>query len=166
MPRCESFPFAAGPDARVLVVGSMPGIASLNAGQYYAHPRNAFWPIVYSLWLEEAAADYGERIAFAIRHRIALWDVARVCEREGSLDTAMRAVEYNDFDRLFAFASGIHTVLCNGGTAHTLLLRSGRLRAGLRVEKLPSTSPAYTLSIDRKRAAWAILRRAAEEEKR
>ena len=164
MPRCESFPFAAERDARVLVVGSMPGIASLTAGQYYAHPRNAFWPIVFSLWQEEAPADYGERLAFLLSRRVALWDVARACEREGSLDTAMRAVEYNDFDRLFSFAPGIRTVLCNGGTAHALFLRSKWAQVGLRIEKLPSTSPAYTLPFEKKRAAWAILREAAEEE--
>ena len=165
MPRCESFPFAADGDARVLVLGSMPGVASLRAGQYYAHPRNAFWPIVFSLWGERTAADYAQRLAFARARRIALWDAARACEREGSLDTALRGVEFNDFAALFAVAPGIRTVLCNGGAAHALFLKSGFARGrDLCVYKMPSTSPAYTLPFEEKRAAWQRLRSAAEEE--
>lgn len=165
MPRCESFPFVADGDARVLVLGSMPGIASLRAGQYYAHPSNAFWPIVFSLWNEELASDYARRLAFARAHRIALWDAARACEREGSLDTAMRSVEFNDFAALFAFAPGIHTVLCNGAAAHALFLKSGFAQGkGLCVYKMPSTSPAYTRPFEEKRVAWQRLRSAAEEE--
>lgn len=162
--RCEGFPFEAGADARVLVLGSMPGIASLRAGQYYAHPRNAFWPIVFSLWDAPLAADYAQRLAFARAHRIALWDAAHTCEREGSLDADMRRAEPNDFDGLMALAPGIRTVLCNGAASHAIVMRSGfPARYGLRVLRMPSTSPAHTMPFEQKRAAWRVLREAAEE---
>ncbi|MDR0897622.1 MAG: DNA-deoxyinosine glycosylase [Oscillospiraceae bacterium] len=160
-----SFPPVADADSRVLVLGSMPGVASLVAGQYYAHPRNAFWPLVYGLWDDAPAADYASRLAFLQAHRIALWDAARTCLREGSGDAAIREALPNDLPALFARHPGIHTICCNGQTAAALLLRllPGACE-GRAVLRLPSTSPAYTLPFETKLAAWRALREAAERE--
>ena len=151
--RCESFPPIAAPDARALIVGSMPSVKSLAEAQYYAHPRNAFWPMLFELFGEPFTADYAARRALICAHSLALWDAAATCEREGSLDSAMRAVAYNDFPALYAKCPNIRTVLCNGATAHALFLKSGAA-GDRRVLRLPSTSPAYTMPWEKKLAAW------------
>ncbi|MDR0929912.1 MAG: DNA-deoxyinosine glycosylase [Oscillospiraceae bacterium] len=164
-PLCTSFAPVADAASRVLVLGSMPGVASLAAGQYYAHPRNAFWPLVYALWGEDAPADYPARLAFLRAHRIALWDVARTCLREGSGDAAIHAAQPNGLPALFAHCPGIHTICCNGQTAAALLARLLPGACGARtILRMPSTSPAYTLPFDTKLAAWRALREAAERE--
>ena len=164
MERIEGYAPVADANSRLLVLGTMPSVESLRAGFYYANPRNAFWPIVFSLWDAPLAADYAQRLAFARAHRIALWDAAHTCEREGSLDADMRRAEPNDFDGLMALAPGIRTVLCNGAASHAIVMRSGfPARYGLRVLRMPSTSPAHTMPFEQKRAAWRALREAAEE---
>lgn len=151
--RCESFEPVFAPDARVMIVGTMPSVQSLAHAQYYAHPRNAFWPILFDFFGEMPHNDYERKKALIRAHGLALWDAAACCEREGSLDSAMRGVVFNDFPSLYARCPGIEAVLCNGGTAHALFLRSGF--AGNRtVVRLPSTSPAYTLPYEKKREAW------------
>ena len=150
---CQSFEPVFAPDARVLIVGSMPSVKSLSDQQYYAHPRNAFWPILFEIFGREKTADYEEKKRLITENGLALWDAARSCEREGSLDSDMREITYNDFAALFEECPQIHTVLCNGGTAHRLFLRSG-YAGERRVIRLPSTSPAYTMAFDKKLAAW------------
>lgn len=136
-----------------MIVGSMPSVKSLERAQYYAHPRNAFWPILFDVFRREYTQDYEVKKNLIRRSALALWDAAGVCEREGSLDSNMRDVVYNDFDSLYARCPGIHTVLCNGGTAHNLFLKSGA--AGERtVIRMPSTSPAYTMAYERKLEIW------------
>ncbi len=150
---CRSFPPVFAADARVLIVGSMPSVKSLADAQYYAHPRNAFWPILFDIFGREKTDDYAQKKRLIVENRLALWDAARECEREGSLDSDMRDIVYNDFAALFEACPQIHTVLCNGGTAYKLFLKSGY--AGDRaVIRLPSTSPAYTMAFDKKLAAW------------
>lgn len=141
------------PDARVMIVGSMPSVKSLADSQYYAHPRNAFWPILFEVFGVEPTRDYEAKKELILSHGLALWDAASVCEREGSLDSAMRGVQYNDFAALYERCPNIHTVLCNGGTAHALFLKSG-FAGGRRVIRMPSTSPAYTMAYGRKLEAW------------
>lgn len=149
---CQSFePIFTG-QSRVLILGSMPGIASLTAAQYYAHPRNAFWPILFDYFGEPFSLLYDDRCALIRRHALALWDNCRTCQREGSLDTAIHDVKYNDFDRIFD-ACRIACVLCNGQKAYSLFRRSGAAD-GRDVRCLPSTSPAYTLPYEDKRRIW------------
>ena len=94
-----------------------------------------------------------EKKALIRAHGLALWDAAAACEREGSLDSRMRGIVYNDFDALYRECPGIHTVLCNGGTAHSLLIRAGA--AGeRRICRMPSTSPAYTMPFEEKKRIW------------
>ena len=147
------------PQARVMIVGSMPSVKSLADAQYYAHPRNAFWPILFEVFDEEPSSDYEAKKDLIRKNGLALWDVAGICEREGSLDSAMRDIQFNDFASLFEMCPGIHTVLCNGGTAHSLFLKSG-FAGSRQVLRLPSTSPAYTMGYAKKLATW----RAALEE--
>jgi hypoxanthine-DNA glycosylase len=113
------FPPIAGPDARVLVLGSMPGVRSLAAGQYYANPQNAFWPILGQLFAWESGLDYATRTALLLRTRIALWDVLQAAERPGSLDAAIVAgsERANDFAAFFAAHPAIHSVFFNGTKA-------------------------------------------------
>ena len=150
---CVCLPPAYRSDARLLVLGSMPGCVSLERAQYYAHPRNAFWPILFDVFGETPTSDYERKKALIRAHGLALWDAAACCEREGSLDSAMRDVRYNDFQALYAQCPGIATVLCNGGTAHALFVKSGAAGAR-RVVRMPSTSPAYTLPFGQKLAIW------------
>ena len=103
----------------------MPSVKSLEDAQYYAHPRNAFWPILFDIFGETPSCDYERKKALIREHGLALWDAAAMCEREGSLDSNMRGVVYNDFGRLYAKCPHIQTVLCNGATAHKLFIQSG-----------------------------------------
>lgn len=150
---CRSFEPVYVPDARVLIVGSMPSVKSLADSQYYAHPRNAFWPILFDVFGVEYTQDYGAKKELIRKNRLALWDVAGICEREGSLDSNMKDVQFNDFASLYAACPDIHTVLCNGGTAHSLFMKSG-FAGDRRAIRLPSTSPAYTMAYEKKLAAW------------
>ena len=153
--RITAFAPVARPDARVLVLGSMPSVESLNQGFYYAHPRNAFWRVMADVFMEPFPVDIPARIALLQRHQIALWDVLESCERRGSLDSAIRQPRPNDFSALFQRCPGIGRILFNGGTAERLFMKYGRDWLDDRAcARLPSTSPAYTLSYERKLALW------------
>jgi hypoxanthine-DNA glycosylase len=143
----------------------MPGVASLRAGQYYAHPRNAFWPLMQALFAVPAAAPYATRIADLGESGVALWDVLAECERPGSLDSAIApgSVSVNDIAGLLTSHRGLGVVALNGGTAARLFDRHvwpalGERRTTLRVLRLPSTSPAHAArSFAQKAEAWATL---------
>ena len=150
---CRSFEPVLTPDARVMIVGSVPSVKSLADAQYYAHPRNAFWPILFDIWGVVPHNDYERKKAMLCEHGVALWDAAACCEREGSLDSSMRGVVYNDFSRVYAVCPRIGVVLCNGGTAFSLFMRSG-FAGERRVLRMPSTSPAYTMPYEEKRRVW------------
>ena len=150
---CRSFEPVFAPQARVLIVGSMPSVKSLADSEYYAHPRNAFWPVMFDTFGIEPTRDYEAKKALIRENGLALWDVAEACEREGSLDSNMRDIQYNDFAQLFECCPHIHTVLCNGGTAYSLFVKSGSA-GDRRIYRMPSTSPAYTMSYARKLEIW------------
>jgi hypoxanthine-DNA glycosylase len=154
LPRLLGLAPVASRDARLLVLGSFPGAASLAAQQYYAHPRNQFWPIVGALWgVDMAAWPYRRRIAEARRRGLAIWDVYAACRREGSLDSAIEAAEPNDIAALARRLPHLAAIAHNGGES----ARSARLTAalGLPVLRLPSTSPAHaSWSFERKLGAW------------
>ena len=150
---CQSFAPVVSEHPRVLILGSMPGVASLNAGQYYAHPRNAFWPILFAAFDRPFSQDYETRCRLIREQELALWDVARSCIREGSLDADMKCVAYNPLDVFLQQYPDIRTVLCNGNTAFTLFRKSGAGKDRC-VLRMPSTSPAYTIPYSRKEEAW------------
>jgi hypoxanthine-DNA glycosylase len=139
---------------RLVVLGSFPGTASLLAQQYYAHPRNQFWPILSALWgVDLTALAYRQRLAELRRRGLGLWDVYASCRREGSLDSAIRHAQHNDLASLRQRAPGLRAVAHNGAES----ARSAALTAalGVPVFRLPSTSPANaSWSFERKRAAW------------
>ena len=138
----------AAPDARVLILGTFPGLRSLDAGQYYAHPQNAFWHIMGRLFAWETGLDYTARTALLMDVKVALWDVLRTADRPGSLDSAIVAGSEvpNDFVDFFARHPAIRTVFFNGAKAQSLFERHVLLTlspaSDLRFVRLPSTSPA------------------------
>lgn len=142
---------------RVLILGSFPGAASLAAGQYYAHPRNALWPILSALTGDNLVAlPYAERLNRLLSHRIGLWDVLGACQREGSLDGAIRQPAANDFARLRERCPQLATVGFNGQTSGKFAPQFAQ--AGYRTVVLPSTSPAHaSLSLDQKLVCWRRL---------
>lgn len=166
-----SFPPLADHHARVLILGSMPGIASLQAGQYYAHPRNAFWPIMARLLGFDVAIPYPEKVATLKSAGIALWDVLQSCQRSGSLDAAIEpaSIVANDLPAFLQAHPGIERLYFNGATAETCFRRHvvRTLPAGAPSgQRLPSTSPAHAaLSFDQKLAAWRIVMTAEIHEK-
>lgn len=161
----ESFDRSANSRARILILGSMPGVESLHRQQYYAHPRNSFWPIMQSLFGAGRELPYRRRLARLRRHGIALWDVARRCHRPGSLDASIArdSVAANDFAALFAGSPRIHSVFFNGKTAAALYERLVRPELpmewrGLNYRVLPSTSPANAmLSREQKLEQWRVV---------
>jgi len=152
----------ARPDARVLILGSMPGIASLEAQRYYAHPRNAFWPIVSELCGFDVELPYAERLECLADAGIALWDVLASCHREGSLDSDIdpATARANDFARFFVDHPHVANVFCNGGTAFRMYRQRvvrdlPAAHAALPVRQLPSTSPAHaSMKLAQKRDVW------------
>lgn len=144
-------------NTRILILGSFPGAASLSAQQYYAHPRNALWPILSALTGDDLAAlPYAERLPRLLAHRIGLWDVLGACEREGSLDSAIRKPAANDFARLRELCPALETVGFNGQTSGKFAPQFAQ--AGYRTLVLPSTSPAHAaMSFDQKLADWRKL---------
>ena len=145
-----------GRDARVLILGSFPGEASLAAQQYYAHPRNHFWSLVGAIVGESLAAmPYRTRLAALRRHRIGLWDVIVACERRGSLDGAIRNAEHGEIIRVQRAASRLALVCFNGKTAARA--EPAWRDAGYATLILPSSSPAYTRPLDEKLAHWRAM---------
>ncbi|MDB5972943.1 MAG: mismatch-specific uracil/thymine DNA-glycosylase [Hydrocarboniphaga sp.] len=163
MPYVHSFAPIAGDDARVLILGSMPGRISLEHRQYYAHPRNAFWPLMNELFGAGPDLVYTERLSRLKRQRVALWDVLKLCTREGSLDSAIveSSIECNDFAALFARCPQITRVYFNGAKAETTYQRyvAPVLQTPyIRFHRLPSTSPAHaSLSHQAKLSAWKVI---------
>jgi double-stranded uracil-DNA glycosylase len=158
--RVHSFAAIECRDAELLILGSMPGAASLAAGRYYANPHNHFWRIMGDVLGMDAAATYDERIAALVASRIALWDVLHSCEREGSLDTNIRHTTQavNDFEAFFRTHSQVRRVLLNGAKAYDTFRRHVALEnsgSALDLVRLPSTSPANaSWSYERKLEAW------------
>lgn len=140
-------------DSRVLILGSMPGVPSLKAGEYYGNPRNQFWSIMRELFGHEEWASYEEKCAFILEHRLALWDAAASCVREGSLDARIRGVQLNDFTGLFATYTNIRAVICNGKTAYAFYHKAEEADRYPCV-CMPSTSPASTMPFLAKLEQW------------
>ena len=127
--------------SRVLLLGTMPSPKSREAGFYYAHPQNRFWRVLAALWGEETPAGTQERLAFARRHHIALWDVLRACSIEGADDGSIRQPEINDLRRGLDRAD-IRAIFTTGTKAAALYRRYCLPVTGRPAIPLPSTSPA------------------------
>ena len=155
-----SFPPIEGKSARVLILGSMPGVASLNANQYYAHPQNAFWKIISTITGCPTNAGYETRIEALKQSGIALWDVLESCLRPGSLDADidMKTAEANDIAALLHRQTEIKTICFNGSAAEKIFnkrILPTLVNTHIQYIRLPSTSPAHAgMSLAEKTKIW------------
>lgn len=153
----RSFPPVADARTRLLILGSLPGDASLAAQRYYAHPQNAFWRLVGGvIGVDLVRLDYDARLQSLLAHHIGLWDVVAGAMRQGSLDGAIRQAAANDLVALVATLPNLRAIAFNGKTA----ARIGRFTlgaTGMELIDLPSSSPAYTLPFHDKAARWIRL---------
>ena len=160
----RSFPPLSNPQARVLVLGSMPGLASLRLQRYYGHPQNTFWKIVGEVLGFDPALAYELRTAALIQRGVALWDVLASCVREGSLDADIdkASVVANDFAAFFETHSQIVRVCFNGAKAESVykkhVLPQLDTSRDMQYVRLPSTSPAHAgMRLQAKAEAWRVL---------
>lgn len=163
--KVKSFDPIVSSDSKILILGSMPGNESLRQEQYYAHPQNRFWHFLYRIFEEDLDLDYPGRIAFLMEKKIALWDVFKYCEREGSLDSNIRNEEINDVAALLNKYKNIKYVFLNGGKAYEQFKK--RIMHGCKRQvpyiKLPSTSPANnSVPMEAKLNEWMQIRCALE----
>lgn len=161
MERIFSFPPLAKPGARVLILGSMPGVASLRAQQYYAHPHNQFWPIMGRILGFDPQTAYEIRCEVLVSSGLAIWDVLQSCVRPGSLDGDIdrSSIVANDFSAFFRSQPNLQKVLFNGSAAenlfHRRVLREQNIPTAIQTQRLPSTSPAHAgMRIAEKQASW------------
>ncbi|WP_332659281.1 DNA-deoxyinosine glycosylase [Brevundimonas sp.] len=145
-------------NTRLLILGSLPGDASLKAAQYYAHPQNAFWRLVGGvIGRDLSALPYPDRLEALRAAGVGLWDVIASAHRPGSLDAAIRNAEGADLNRLVETLPALRAVAFNGGTAARLGRRWLAPRPQVELIDLPSSSPAYTRPLSEKAAAWSAL---------
>lgn len=159
--------------SHILILGSMPSEESLRRQEYYANPRNQFWQIIEILFSPENREDefeqsdyargdisYAQKLEFILSNQLALWDVIAACEREGSLDSNIRSPEPNEFAELFTQYPNLRFVAFNGQKAFDIYRRKVGLdlKEGVIYQPLPSTSPANTMSLERKVDEWKILK--------
>lgn len=156
--RKASFAPVVDADTRILILGSLPGDASLAAAQYYAHPRNQFWRLLGAvLAVPLADMPYLPRLAAMQQHGVGLWDVVAEASRRGSLDSAIRDARANPLAELVAGLPALRVVAFNGQTAGKAAPQLAA--SGVPVLVLPSSSPAHTLAFDKKLQEWQALGR-------
>ena len=139
----------------VLILGTMPGIASLQQQQYYGHPRNHFWKIIAHLYnSNEIPSDYEDRKNILLQNNIALWDVLEFCEREGSLDIAIKNPIPNQILNLLLEQPSITKIIFNGKESHKLFVKYFGILENITYRIVPSTSPANTMKFETKLEHW------------
>ncbi|WP_082221310.1 DNA-deoxyinosine glycosylase [Herbaspirillum chlorophenolicum] len=158
-PLLASFPPVVARDTRTLILGSLPGAASLAVSQYYGHPRNGFWRLLSAITGDDLVAmPYQDRLQALLAHRIGLWDVVGTANRRGSLDSNMRNIVHNDLVDLLKQLPTLETIAFNGGTAERIGRKAlGEMATGYRILALPSSSPAFTLPYADKLEQWMEL---------
>ena len=171
MTQIYSFPPIENPAARVLVLGSMPGVMSLRLQQYYGHPQNAFWRVMGEVLGFDATAGYDERVRALLKRKVALWDVLASCVREGSLDSNISptGILVNDFAAFLKTHPHVQRVCFNGAKAESLyrkqVLPHLATKRVIEYLRLPSTSPAHAgTRFAEKVRAWRIVARAFDRE--
>jgi double-stranded uracil-DNA glycosylase len=153
MTRSHCFAPLLCPETRVVVLGSLPGVASLQAGQYYAHPRNQFWRLLGDvLGTSLVGLEYRDRVDILLGAGVGLWDVVASARRQGSLDAAIRDRTDNDLEAVLGGLPRLAAVAFNGKTAGRAAPRLSSL--GCALLQLPSSSPALTMPYDNKLALW------------
>lgn len=146
-------------DAKVIVLGSMPSILSLENQEYYGNPRNHFWRIIYGLFEEDIPHTYEEKIEFVKRKGIALWDTIGTCYREGSLDSSIKGEEPNNIPGFLQEYPSIKLIACNGTKSYKTLTKyfSPKMLEGRQIIQLPSSSPVpgkYNKTFEEKLEIW------------
>lgn len=151
----RSFAPLVNKDSRILILGSLPGVESLRAGQYYAYKYNHFWKIIFEIFNRgEELTDYAEKCGLLLRRGLALWDVAESAEREGSLDSRIKNLRPNDIPGLLKCCGNIQFLIFNGGFAFSAYKKCFG-KPLLPYEKVLSTSPACAGRFEEKLAMWS-----------
>ncbi|MFV5699058.1 DNA-deoxyinosine glycosylase [Flavobacterium sp. ZT3R17] len=152
----NSFPPFVNSQTEILILGTMPGIASLEKQEYYAHKRNHFWKIMYTqLGNLPVSEIFEEKIQLLQKNKIGLWDVLENCERKGSLDIHIKNQKENDFESLFKEFPAITKIIFNGKESHKYFLKKFGQMKGITYYVMPSTSPANTMSFENKLKIWS-----------
>jgi hypoxanthine-DNA glycosylase len=157
MERISSFPPIIFKDSKILILGSVPGIKSLEMQEYYAHPQNKFWKILFELFDTEFTIDYSKKIKFLEKNKIAVWDVIDSCERVGSLDSKIKNEVTNDILNLLEEFPNIKALYCNGGKSFKNVQKMVGKNFNIPIYLLPSTSPLHTISLEKKLEAWKVI---------
>ncbi len=156
--RIFSFPPIIDESSEILILGSIPGQKSLEKQEYYAHPQNKFWRIIFELFNEIFTTDYTKKIQILEKHHIALWDVIDTCERKGSLDSEIRNEEANKIEELLHNYPNIKAIFCNGQKSYKNLQKILSKDFHLPIIVLPSTSPAHaSLKYEEKLKSWKMV---------
>ena len=158
MNRISSFPPVISKDSNILILGSVPGIKSLEMQEYYAHPQNTFWSILFELFNEDYTTDYAEKIKLLKKNKIAVWDVIDSCERKGSLDTKIKNENHHNVLQLLDDFPSIKIIFCNGQKSFKTLRKILPDDSKIPLFVLPSTSPAYTIPYQQKLKDWSALK--------
>jgi hypoxanthine-DNA glycosylase len=157
MERISSFPPIIFKDSKILILGSVPGIKSLEMQEYYAHPQNKFWKILFELFDTEFTIDYSKKLKFLEKNKIAVWDVIDSCERVGSLDSKIKNEVTNDILNLLEEFPNIKALYCNGGKSFKNVQKMVGKNFNIPIYLLPSTSPLHTISLEKKLEAWKVI---------
>lgn len=158
MNRISSFPPIVDKSSKILILGSVPGVKSLQMQQYYAHPQNNFWKLMFHLVDTEFSSDYHTRLQLLKKHRIALWDVIESCERKGSKDTDIKSEIDNDIQELINSHPNIKIIFCNGQKSYKNLVKVVGKNFIIPIVVLPSTSPLHTIKFEEKLEQWKIIK--------
>ncbi len=154
----EAFDLVADARCRLLLLGSFPGVRSLQERRYYAHPRNQFWQLMSpAAGIDLVSLDYAGRLAALVARGIGLWDVVATARRAGSLDSALRDVAPRDLPAVIATLPGLRAMAFNGSTAFIIGQRQIGPNPPVALVRLPSSSPAHTLALAAKAAVWGQL---------
>lgn len=152
----KSFGPIISENTKQMVIGSMPGAASLAAGQYYAYKQNAFWRIVFDTFEHgRTPLDYADKLNTLLKHNTGLWDTLAACNREGSLDSNIKCAEPNNFKELLQKYKNVKKLIFNGQAAYKYFFQHFGQIAGIIYIVMPSTSPAYAgISYKEKLELW------------
>ncbi len=161
MSECKSFTPVVHDNCKVLILGSMPGVKSLDAQEYYAHPQNRFWKLLAKIVNASVPENYAEKLELLRSHDIALWDVLAYCEREGSLDSDIKGEVPNDIVGLLNNNPQIKAVFCNGGKAASAFKKyfAKDVPSNIKVYYLHSTSPANArMNLQALAEEWSVIK--------
>jgi len=158
MSRINSFPPIVDEHSEILILGSVPGVKSLEMQQYYAFPQNQFWRLMFHLFDEEFSTDYNTRLKLLKNNKIALWDVIESCVRKGSLDTEIKDEIDNNIPLLIENHPHIKTIFCNGQKSYKNLVKILGKNFKIPIVVLPSTSPLHTVKFEEKLESWKVIK--------